>query len=305
MKFNKKRWNYLNSKAKALGGYTTIDIKTKLRTAETYYKNALDKELRAFLFSVIDDTLDNYTTIPKAINNSVYINNSVNDVIKILHKAIKTKLPVFINNAKKVILKWFKNSNDYSKRAFKDAFNKATGINISIHYNKQYDDLLKVFLEKNAGLVQNLANQSINSIQNIIYDGMVNGLRPESLRKNLMNTLDISSKRAKFIARDQSAKLNASLNQIKQKEAGIEFFEWITVEDERVSTGKGGHKQLHGKIYKWGDVSNYPVIDSAGNRGVPSQRPNCRCVARAVILLKDYEAKQLSDGSYKIIKGRI
>jgi uncharacterized protein with gpF-like domain len=91
------------------------------------------------------------------------------------------------------------------------------------------------------------------------------------------------------------------LNEVTQRSAGIEFFEWCTAHDERVSTGKGGHKQLDGKIYKWGDTEHYPITDAYGNRGTPqNNRPNCRCVAKAVILMKEYTAKQLSDGSWEI-----
>ena len=90
-----------------------------------------------------------------------------------------------------------------------------------------------------------------------------------------------------------------------QRDAGVEFFEWVTANDERVSTGKGGHKQLDGKIYKWGDTANYPEIDSYGHHGVPAQRVNCRCTACAVVLRKDYVAKQTAQGDWIITKGRL
>ncbi|MDR0571552.1 MAG: minor capsid protein, partial [Rickettsiales bacterium] len=123
------------------------------------------------------------------------------------------------------------------------------------------------------------------------------------LKEIIKEQTELSDKRIKLIARDQTAKANQVLNRIGQQEAGIEYFRWNTAHDERVSEGYGGHKQLDGKIYKWGDVENYPIINAKGERGIPSQRPNCRCDAQAVIIEDGYKAVKNKDGSYNIIKG--
>lgn len=71
------------------------------------------------------------------------------------------------------------------------------------------------------------------------------------------------------------------------------LFRWITMRDEKVSTGPGGHKQLDGKIFDLDDPATYPVISSSGFKGLPHLiedehgnvseslifRPNCRCRA--------------------------
>lgn len=87
-----------------------------------------------------------------------------------------------------------------------------------------------------------------------------------------------------------------------QQENGVKFFLWRTKEDDRVSTGYGGHKQLNGKIYAWNEPENYPIIDSYGHQGLPSQRVNCRCVASPVWVLDGWTAEKQSDGSYKIVR---
>jgi SPP1 gp7 family putative phage head morphogenesis protein len=111
-----------------------------------------------------------------------------------------------------------------------------------------------------------------------------------------------STRHAALIARDQTAKATEALNMMQQADAGVEYFEWDTARDERVSTGPGGHKQLQGKIYKYGGYENYPVIDSDGNRGIPSERINCRCTALAVFLRPGWTMKQNKDGSYRPVK---
>lgn len=113
----------------------------------------------------------------------------------------------------------------------------------------------------------------------------------------------------KPLGRTERARLNSRLSEIQMRDAGVEFFEWSTANDERVSTGPTGHKRLEGKIYRWDDPEHYPVIDADGTRGTPGQRPGCRCVARGIILQKDYKVKAIQDkdGSihYKILRGRL
>ena len=124
-----------------------------------------------------------------------------------------------------------------------------------------------------------------------------------SLENSLKTQTHISRDRIKRIARDQTAKTNQALNELEQIEAGVEYFKWTTAHDERVSTGYGGHKQLDGKIYKWGETERYPVIDSYGHKGLPSQRVNCRCDARAIFILEGYKAVWNADKeSYEVVK---
>lgn len=180
------------------------------------------------------------------------------------------------------------------------------GDDFAVNWNgKDIDDILRLIIRRNVGLIENTTLQTLNNIENIVYDGVTTGQTWGTVAKDLSTQKHISSDRIKRIARDQTGKANEALNEAAQLSAGIEFFEWRTAEDERVSTGYGGHKQLDGKIYKWGDVEHYPIIDSYGHRGLPHERVNCRCTALAVILRKDYVAKQNSDGTWRIIKGRI
>ena len=183
---------------------------------------------------------------------------------------------------------------------------KLYGDNFKVSFNSEdLEQITRLIVKENAGLIQNTTSQTLNNVESIVYDGVTTGQNWREIAKDLSNQTNIAKNRIKRIARDQTAKTDEALNELSQRSAGIQFFEWRTAQDERVSEGYGGHKQLNGKIYKWGDVEHYPIIDSYGHRGLPAQRVNCRCTALAVILRRDYEAKQLPDGSYKIVKGRI
>lgn len=78
--------------------------------------------------------------------------------------------------------------------------------------------------------------------------------------------------RYEFIARDQTAKLVAELDRLRQEQIGVEEYEWNTARDERV---RSRHAQQHGKRFNRSE----PPPDT----GHPGDEPNCRCLARAVL----------------------
>lgn len=290
--------NKQNLKSKQQGIYRTIETINRNKVAEVYYRKALDLETEKFINFIYKEVEKKYNPIiPHAVNNT----ESMADFFKRLkNKLLKT----FLGNSEKIVLNWWKKLSTVAKAKIEKSFMEV-GIKTGMKYNKEFDNIVKLIIERNVGLIQNTTLQTINNIENIVYDGLTTGATLKSVEQDLSKQTHIAKDRIKRIARDQTSKANSTLNEITQRSYGIEFFEWSTSKDERVSTGYGGHKQLDGKIYKWGDVEHYPVCDSYGHKGVPSQRVNCRCTAKAVLLEKDYEAKQLSDGSWVITKGRI
>ena len=58
------------------------------------------------------------------------------------------------------------------------------------------------------------------------------------------------------------------INEIRQRDLGIEQYTWETVGDDRV---RAGHAAINGRVFRW---------DADGER--PGEAPNCRCSARPV-----------------------
>ena len=189
-----------------------------------------------------------------------------------------------------------------SDKNIKKLLSEMAGKQITIEYDKSYDEALRLMVQRNVQLIKNTTEQTLTNVENIVFDSMTTGQGWAEIQQTLETQKDISKNRIKRIARDQTAKTNAALNELGQREAGIKYFMWRTAQDERVSEGYGGHKQLNGKIYRWGDEANYPIIDSYGHRGLPAQRVNCRCIARPVWILDGYKTKQLADGSYEVVR---
>lgn len=301
MELSKKKEKWVVAHTRSLKGVLVGKDMGHNRKADYYYKIALDKEFNKYIKSFIEALEQVYGVL--RVNNAKTEKASVSRVLAVLKAYKGAKLRILFRNARKVVEKWLRMASRESDRKIKKVLSDLAGKEIAINYDKTYDDELKLMIERNVQLITNVSSQTITNIENIVYDGMTTGEGWSAISKGLKHQSEIADKRIKLIARDQTAKANQALNELQQREAGIKYFMWRTMQDERVSTGYGGHKQLNGKIYKWGDVSNYPIIDSYGHRGLPSQRPNCRCIALSVIILKGYQPKQLPDGSYKIERG--
>lgn len=286
-----------NLRSKLAGGYVTLPQMPKNKHAEVYYRKALDQQMEKMLESMIGEIKRAYTTIP--VQNAKMSDAERLVRLRRILKRLQTQYGKTLDkNVEKIIQKYLRLARDGAQGYFNN--------NFTVQFNaRQFARILKIAAQKNALLINTTATQVISNVTNITFDGVTTGLSWRQVETALRKQNHIAQDRIKRIARDQTAKLNENLNEMAMRDAGVEFFQWMTAHDERVSKGYGGHEQLNGKIYKWGDKENYPVIDTYGNRGVPGQRVNCRCTAIGVILQKDYEAHQTSDGDWIITKGRL
>lgn len=295
-----------NLRAKAAGGYSVMEPIIKNKAADVYYRRAIEAETDKMLEAVFSEIEKVYTTIKVSNARPQGKKPSIVNITKLIAYYKNEYLPRFLRNSEKIIRKFVNMAARNARSSISRVMRKLYGDDFSVNFDKEaYNQMLKLIISRNVGLIQNTTLQTLNNIENIVYDGVTTGQTWKAVADDLSNQKGISKDRIKRIARDQTGKTNEALNELSQKSSGIQFFEWRTAQDERVSTGKGGHKQLNGKIYKWGDVEHYPVVDSYGHRGLPHERVNCRCTALAVLLRKDYEAVRNDDGSYRIIKGRI
>lgn len=268
-----------NMRARASGGFVVMPRIIKNKTAEVYYRNAIDKLTDQMITALVGALERAYTSV--AVMNATpeppkIKGHSVKDMEKLLNYYKVKHTPIFLKESEKIIRKWLERGDKSIRTSITRAMQDIQGKDFVIQFDRQkYDTILRLIVQRNVGLIQNTTLQTLNNIENIVYDGVTTGQPWTAVSKDLANQKHIAHDRIKRIARDQTGKLNETLNELAQRDAGVKFFRWRTVDDERVSTGFGGHKQLDGKIYKWGDVSHYPIVDSYGHRGVPHQRPNC------------------------------
>lgn len=305
--FSKDKQEWLDARSSSLRGYYLGEPISKNKHSDVYYRNALDKELDKFIVSMLQEINRVYAVLP--ITKADYVIKSQNEkptpakVRKVIENYKKAKSAILFKNCQKIINKWLKLATKSAQKSIQKMLTNAAGKSIKINYNKAYDELFKMIIARNVQLIKNTTSQTLTNIENIVYNGMTTGRGWGDIEPDLYHQKHISQDRVKRIARDQTSKANGALNQISQQKAGIEYYMWWGVEDERE---RELHWKLNGKIFKWEDSpERMPIIDKNGERGGPASAVNCRCVGRMVILLEGYITRWLGDNKgYEIIKER-
>lgn len=152
---------------------------------------------------------------------------------------------------------------------------KALGIDLAaVISDEDLTDYIRQAVDRNVSLITSLGDDVLKRVEQTVYTNSIAGNSVATLRKALVEQFGITDRRAALIARDQIGKFNSDLNKIRQQQAGVTSYSWMTSHDERV---RDLHRRLDGKEYKWGEATG-------AEGGLPPGQPiRCRCVARGVV----------------------
>ena len=145
-----------------------------------------------------------------------------------------------------------------------------TGIDLSAYLGNspRIAEKVNAMTTANIQLIKSIRSQYLDKVQNAVTQAMVNGTLNKDLVQQIKDIGKTTEKRAIFIARDQSSKLNAALTQARHEDVGIKKYMWSTSLDERV---RDSHADKEGQIFEYAN----PPADT----GNPGHGVNCRCVA--------------------------
>lgn len=145
-----------------------------------------------------------------------------------------------------------------------------TGIDLSAYLGNspRIAEKVNAMTTANVQLIKSIRSQYLDKVQNAVTQAMVNGTLNKDLVQQIKDIGKTTEKRAIFIARDQSSKLNAALTQARHEDVGITKYTWSTSGDERV---RESHAEKDGQVFEYAN----PPADT----GHPGHDFNCRCVA--------------------------
>lgn len=137
--------------------------------------------------------------------------------------------------------------------------------------------MIEDFRDRNTTLIKGLGQKQIEDLNSTLSAANAQGLRHEEIRDQIKERLGVSESRAKLIARDQTLKYNSSVHTAQAKDAGIAKFRWSTSHDGAV---RPMHRALDGEIFAYDDP---PITNDDGDRNLPGEDYQCRCVALPII----------------------
>ena len=146
----------------------------------------------------------------------------------------------------------------------------------------QLQTIIDMSVFDNTRLIKTIPEQYLSQVESIVVTNTRAGNRSSAMVTALTEQFGVRSRHAKFIARDQTAKVNSAIATERMTSAGYEFFEWRTSRDSRV---RDRHRSIANKVTEYGKAvyrfDNPPLSD----KGVPilvGQDYSCRCTARPV-----------------------
>lgn len=190
--------------------------------------------------------------------------------IRIEHVALSAQRAALIARA------WAGRVTQRQRSRFFGAVDRAIGINLAaVVEDEGLTQVIKLATQSYVGLIRSIPEEYLGRVERLIYGQVIQGRRSaKSMIQSLREIGGISTRRARFIARDQTAKLTTALNRERSVALGIEEYRWRTSKDERV---RPTHRAHEGRVYRWDDPPE--------NTGHPGEDYNCRCTASPILKL--------------------
>ncbi len=214
--------------------------------------------------------------------DGVRINNTV-EMMEELERYSQKLTPWALKQSAK-LLQQVQKSN---RRAYQ---NKSKAIGTALKFGVAESNVTQAALalmNEQVGLIKSIPIEAGLRAQKIAFDAALSGTRAEAntdtikeLEKEMGMTTEVARSRALLIARTETARANATINQARAMSVGSSQYRWHNSGDEAVRHSHRVYKgrRLQGMIFSW----DAPPTLSDGMTGHPGTFPNCRCFAEPV-----------------------
>lgn len=164
-------------------------------------------------------------------------------------------------------------------------------ISIPMVMSESQKDILEKDYTNNLNLyINDWYDTAIIRLRRKVHKNVEEGYRASNLIPIIQAEKNVSYRKAKFLAKQETSLLVSKYRESRYTEAGLKRYKWSTSNDSRVrpnaearKTGHtdNNHRILNNRIFSWNDP---PIVDSAtGRRCNPGEDYGCRCVAIPIL----------------------
>lgn len=175
--------------------------------------------------------------------------------------------------AERFAVSGMKHTDSSFKQALKDA-----GWTVEFKMTPVMRDAMNATIQENVSLIRSIPQQYLTDVEGIVMRGFTAGRDLHYISTELQKRYGVTSRRAAFIARDQSSKLSATVTQARRVDLGLFEAQWL-------HSGAGKHpRPSHVKAGK--DKMKYDVRQGAlidGDYILPGVLPGCRCSSKTIL----------------------
>jgi len=145
---------------------------------------------------------------------------------------------------------------------------------------------MKAITQINADLIKSIPKQYMNDIQGSVMRSIISGEGLKELTPYFSKYEEISERRAKNLALDQTRKAYNMLNESRMKDAKIKKFKWI-------HSGGGkkprkSHQKISGEIFTFENIiqEQIDLHVPTDDQGIPGTAINCKCTMTPILDIK-------------------
>ena len=144
------------------------------------------------------------------------------------------------------------------------------GLGVDVYRSEPWlAELQKNWISQNTQLIKSIPAQYLSKVEQTVRNGVMQGIAPRELAKEIKALYGVTDRRAKIIARNEIGNANAELTKYRQMDLGVKKYRWVTAHDERVRGNPSGrypgaipsHYARDGKVFEW---ANPPAGGHAG-----------------------------------------
>lgn len=270
---------------------SVFNIYSKLR-------NFAQKNFSEIYDNLQSELLAKFTVLDSWVKSK--IEESINEKSRLLN-LVRPKQLAFVNGEIKYIYKPLEKKTIIENGIVKTKY-ETQGLAINPlksqieKANRLMSDKIKAQSVESAKLVKNIQAEAADRLSKKISEAYNAGKTQDEIVSVVQKSLDVSSRRAGTIARDQTQKLSNSINRERQTAIGIKKFTWRTMGDNRV---RDSHEHVNGKVFDW-ETGAQGLLDMPDSK-FPGDDVNCRCYPEPYEgELTDEEKKIASKISFKL-----
>lgn len=229
-------------------GKRFIEAVAPSKRAEVYYREQINNLIKSMLNQILSAVKKPKLNDSDEIGDDDSINRLLIALTSIADKDIT-------QSATRVALGFVGRSNTQNKKRFAWSIERARGIDVTSIIDKMdIGDVVAQAIKDNVDLIKSIKTDFINDIGAQVFEDFKKGKRQSDLIKSIYERGEVTKSRAKFIARDQTAKINSAFNEARERKLGIDIYRWSGTGDERE---RHSHFVLNGMLCKYSDPTVY------------------------------------------------
>ena len=245
-----------------------------------------NRSLQALIDLMLRETqreVEKLFTSPVAIESHVTTDASISSQSRILMNGLISRFTVlFAQQAKPISERMVKQSEKNSSTDLKSSLKEISG-NVTLKTDTLKSgpvaDIAKASVNESVTLIKSIPQRFLDKTAQAVSRSITSGNGLQDLKPFFEKQKGITKRHAELMAEDQTRKVYNGINRGRMEALGFTSFEWIHTGGSQQP--RQDHIDMSGNVYRF---DNLPVIDErSGERGIPGQAPNCRCVMRPIL----------------------